>query len=190
MPGDLNSLELSHIILTSHIHEGDFCIDATAGRGRDTAFLCSLAGETGTVYTFDIQQEALDSTERLLSEKMVKTRTKLILDSHSNLAQYADVESVDAIVFNFGWLPGGDHNLYTMPETSIKAIEAGLTLLKVGGIMTLGIYYGGQSGFSERDALLEYLPTIDFRRFTVTLTTFCNRPNNPSILGIIIKDEP
>ena len=190
MPGDLNSLELSHLILTNHIHEGAFCIDATAGRGRDTAFLCSLTGDTGTVYSFDIQQEALDSTARLISEKQYKTNTKLILDSHSNLLHYADAESVDAIVFNFGWLPGGDHSLFTLPETSIAAIQAGLRLLKVGGLMTLGIYYGGQSGFSERDALLQYLPTIDYRRFTVTITTFCNRPNNPSILAVIIKDEP
>ena len=190
MPGDLNSLVLSHIILSNHIREGAFCIDATAGRGRDTAFLCSLAGGTGTVYAFDIQQEALDSTQRLLSENRYKTRTKLILDSHSNVSQYAEAESVDAIVFNFGWLPGGDHGMFTMPETSIEAIHSGLTLLKVGGIMTLGIYYGGESGFAERDALLSFLPTIDYRRFTVTVTTFCNRPNNPSILAVIIKDEP
>lgn len=189
MPGDLNSLTLSHIILQKYIKPGAFCVDATAGRGRDTAFYCELAGETGTVYAFDIQQDALDSTAALLSEKKVLTKTQLILDSHSNMARYIAPDSADLIGFNFGWLPGGSHELFTMPETSVPAIEAGLTLLKVGGLMCLGIYYGGKSGFTERDALLAYIRTIDCRRFTVMETRFCNRPNNPSILVMILRDE-
>jgi len=189
MAGDLNSLVLSHHVIRAHVKEGDFCIDATAGRGRDTAFYCSLVGETGRVLSFDIQQEALDGTAQLLAEEGYTPRARLILDSHSNMARYAEPESVDAIGFNFGWLPGGDHSLFTVPESSIPAIQAGLTLLRVGGLMSLGIYYGGKSGFEERDALLEFLPTLDSNRYTVLETHFCNRPNNPPISVFILKDE-
>ena len=189
MPGDLNSLTLSHLILESHIQEGDICIDATAGRGRDTAFLCSLVGEAGFVYSFDIQQEALDSTRDLLSQNDYVARTKLVLDSHCNMSHYVEESSVSAIVFNFGWLPGSDHSLFTKPHTSIAAVLFGLDLLMLGGVMTLGIYYGNENGFEERDALLAFLPTLDNKRFTVTVTHFCNRPNNPSILAVIIRDE-
>lgn len=189
MAGDLNSLVLSHIVLKTHVKEGDICIDATAGRGRDTAYFCSLVGETGRVLTFDIQQQALDSTAQLLAREGYTPRAQLILDSHSNMAQYAEPGSVDAIGFNFGWLPGGDHSLFTVPKTSIPAIQAGLTLLRVGGLMSLGIYYGGQSGFEERDALLAFLPTLDSNRYTVMETHFCNRSNNPSISVFILKDE-
>lgn len=187
MAGDLNSLVLSHYVLKAHVKEGDFCIDATAGRGRDTAFFCSLVGPTGKVLSFDIQREALDSTAELLSGEGYSSRAKLILDSHSNMAEYADAESADAICFNFGWLPGGDHSLFTMPESSIAAIRAGLEILRVGGLMSLGIYYGGQSGFEERDALLKFLPTLDSNRYTVLETHFSNRPNNPPISVFIIK---
>ncbi|WRS27705.1 class I SAM-dependent methyltransferase [Oscillospiraceae bacterium MB08-C2-2] len=189
MPGDLNSLVLSHQVLTAHVKEGNFCIDATAGRGRDTAFYCSLVGETGRVLTFDIQQEALDSTAKLLEKEGYTDRAKLVLDSHSNMALYAQPGTADAIGFNLGWLPGGDHSLFTKPDTSIAAIEAGLEILRVGGLMSIGIYYGGQSGFEERDALLAYLPTLDPSRYTVMETHFCNRPNNPSIAVFIVKDE-
>ena len=189
MAGDLNSLVLSHIVLKSHVKKGDFCIDATAGRGRDTAYLCSLVGETGRILSFDIQQQALDSTAELLAKEGYALRTKLILDSHSNMAGYAETGSVDAICFNLGWLPGGDHSLFTMPETSIAAIQAGLTLLRAGGLMSLAVYYGGQSGFEERDALLAFLPTLDSNRYTVMETHFCNRPNNPSIAVFILKDK-
>jgi len=189
MPGDLNSLVLSHLVLKQHIKEGDFCIDATAGRGRDTAYYCSLVGETGRVLSFDIQQAALDSTAQLLKQEGLTSRATLILDSHSNMANYAEPESIDAIGFNFGWLPGGDRQIFTMPESSIAAINSGLGLLRVGGLMSLGIYYGKESGFAERDGLLAFLPTLDYKRYTVLETHFCNRPNNPSISAFIVKDE-
>ena len=189
MPGDLNSLVLSHLVLKQHIKEGDFCIDATAGRGRDTAYFCSLVGEAGKVIAFDIQQAALDSTAKLLAQEGLAARAELVLDSHSNMAKYAKPGSVDAIGFNFGWLPGGNHEIFTMPESSIAAINAGLELLRVGGLISLGIYYGKESGFAERDGLLAFLPTLDYRKYTVLETHFCNRPNNPSISAFIIKDE-
>lgn len=42
-------------------------------------------------------------------------------------------ETVSAITFNFGYLPGGDHQIATQADTSIQAIEAGLRLLKKAG---------------------------------------------------------
>ena len=91
------------------------------------------------------------------------------------------------ITFNFGWLPGGDHHIFTMPDTSIQAIEAGLRLLRDDGIMTLILYYGRETGFAERDALLAYLPTIDSSRYTVITMPFVNRENCPPIPVIILK---
>ena len=63
-----------------------------------------------------------------------------------------------------------------------------MKLLKSGGIMTLIIYYGRETGFEERDALLEYLPTIDSSRYTVIEMPFVNRPNCPPIPIVILKD--
>ena len=51
-----NALDISRKVIASRIHEGDICIDATAGRGNDTAYLCGLAGESGKVIAFDIYQ--------------------------------------------------------------------------------------------------------------------------------------
>ena len=49
----LNTLGLVHEFLRQHVKPGAVCIDATAGRGRDTALLCRLAGESGRVLTDD-----------------------------------------------------------------------------------------------------------------------------------------
>ena len=65
----LNTLGIAHKIIAEHVQPGDLCIDATAGRGHDTAFLCELVGKEGKVLAFDIQQAAVDSTRALLAEK-------------------------------------------------------------------------------------------------------------------------
>ena len=182
-----SALDIIHKVLREHICSGDICIDATAGRGRDTLLLAELVGENGKVTAFDIQEEAVYSTRTLLREHGMESRAQVILDSHANIINYAQPGTVSAITFNFGWLPGGDHNIFTNPETSIAAIKSGLSLLLDGGIMTLIIYYGRETGFAERDALLSFLPTIDSDIYTVVEMPFVNRTNCPPIPIIILK---
>lgn len=45
----LNTLSMVHEFLRRTVKPGDFCIDATAGKGRDTALLCRLTGDAGRV---------------------------------------------------------------------------------------------------------------------------------------------
>lgn len=151
--------------------------------------MAQLVGESGHVTAFDIQQDAVDSTKKLLEENGVSHRADVLLKSHSEMDALFDEGSVSCITFNFGWLPKGDHSVSTKKETSIEAIEKGLRLLKKDGIMTLIIYYGRDTGFEERDAILEYLPTIDSEKYTVLEMPFVNRPNCPPIPIIIMRDE-
>ena len=183
-----SALNIIHKIIRERVQPGDLCIDATAGRGNDALFLAKLVGETGHVTAFDIQQDAVDSTKKLLEEHGMTSRTDVLLKSHSEMDEVCEEGTVSCITFNFGWLPKGDHNIFTNKSTSIPAIEKGLKLLKSGGMMTLIIYYGRETGFEERDALLEYLPTIDSSRLTVIEMPFVNRPNCPPIPIIILKD--
>ena len=81
----LNTLGLAHEFLSHKVLRGGLCIDATMGRGKDTAFLCELVGEEGKVIAFDIQQEAVDSTEKLLNEKGLRNRAELHLVSHTEM---------------------------------------------------------------------------------------------------------
>lgn len=184
-----SALDIINRVIDENVSEGDICIDATAGRGNDTLHLCKLVGESGHVTAFDIQQEAIDSTKLLLKENGLSHRADVILKSHSEMDSFFEEESVSLITFNFGWLPKGDHNIFTKKETSIEAIEKGLKLLKNGGIITLIIYYGRETGFEEHDALLKYLPSLDSRKYTVIEMPFVNRSNCPPIPIVIIKDN-
>lgn len=188
VPFALNTLALAQDFVARCVKKGDLCIDATAGRGGDTAFLCKLVGETGHVVALDIQPQAVESTRQRLEKENLFSIGKVYLDSHENIDKHALPGTVNAIMFNFGWLPGGNHNLFTKPQVSIQAIQKGLTLLKPGGIMTLCIYYGRETGFAERDALLDYVNTIDNKQYSVIVHSFANRTNCPPIPIFIIKD--
>ena len=183
----LNTLGVVHTFLKQHVQEGDFCIDATAGKGRDTALLCRLTGETGRVLAFDIQQDAVDQTRQLLASEGLKAEA--ILDSHANMERYAEAGTVDAIVFNFGRLPGGDPNIFTLADSSVRAIETGLRLLKVGGVMAIALYYGKENGYDEKHAIEQYLKTIDDKYFTVLSCEWSNRKGEPPLPILIWKEH-
>lgn len=179
--------EWCHHFIKLQVNPGDICIDATMGNGHDTELLCRLTGETGQVLAFDIQKPAVQNTKKRLREAGVPDNYRLILDSHSHMEQYADADSVSCITFNFGYLPGGDHALATRPDTSIAAVEQGLSLLKKGGLMSLCIYSGGDSGFAERDALLSWLKKLDSGKYLVIVSSYYNRPKHPPIPVLIRK---
>lgn len=177
MKKQISALDISKNVISQVVKSGDICIDATAGRGFDTAFLCELVGESGKVVSFDIQQSAIDSTAQLLAERGLSDRAELVLGSHTDMDKYASPKSISCITFNFGWLPGGDHNVHTEKASSLKAVEKSLSLLKEGGLLSMIIYYGRENGFEERDALLEYAKSIESSEFTVVTADFSNRTN-------------
>lgn len=177
----------SHHMLDGLIPKNGFCIDATAGTGQDTVYLAKEVGEGGHVIAFDIQEDAIRRTRERIEKEGLNSRVKLILDSHINMDKYSKEGEVDAILFNFGYLPGGDHSICTRADTSVQAVETGLRLLKKGGVMGLCIYSGGDTGFEEKDALMEYLGGLDSKKYLVIQCTFFNRKNNPPIPVVIMK---
>ncbi|CDE44789.1 putative uncharacterized protein [Clostridium sp. CAG:411] len=179
--------EIVHEAIKPHVTEGGLCIDATAGNGNDTLYLAKLVGVEGQVIAFDIQEDAVANTEKRLQEQDMSERAKVVLDSHVNMASYAKENTVDCIVFNLGYLPGGDHKMATQANSSIEAMNVALKLLKKKGLLSVTIYSGGDSGFEEKDAVLSWLRQLDQRKYLVLVTEYYNRQNNPPIPVRIIK---
>ena len=84
MPG-YQITEYCHRMIREHIKEGDCCVDATAGNGNDTEFLCRLTGADGKVYAFDIQKAAVEHTRKRLEEAGLTERAEVILDGHEHM---------------------------------------------------------------------------------------------------------
>lgn len=195
-----------HQVIRAQAIEGGLYIDATMGKGKDTYLLCELAGDVGKVLAFDIQPEALAITKDLLRsqgswgkmngtciqspeecKRNTDSRLMLILDGHEYMDQYAEAESIAAVCFNFGYLPGGDHRISTKPETSIEAVKKGLKLLQPGGMMSLCIYSGGDTGFEEKEEILAFVRKLSAKEYTVIVNEYYNRENHPPMPVFIFK---
>lgn len=178
-----NPPDILKFYISSYIHPGDTVIDATLGNGHDTKILLEAVGKSGKVYGFDIQQTAINNTRSLIGNT---ENAELILASHSDIDKYVSGK-IRCAVFNLGYLPGGDHNISTKSSSSIEAIEKCISFLSDDGFVAVTIYHGGDTGFTERDDLLEYLKKLNCKKYGVTVYYFHNRPNNPPIFVVIEK---
>ncbi|HAK39275.1 SAM-dependent methyltransferase [Streptococcus infantarius subsp. infantarius] len=175
-------LHLSHDFLAEVLDDGAVAVDATMGNGNDTAFLAQHAKK---VYAFDVQEQALKSTQERL-EKQAISNAQLILDGHQNLDKYVS-EPIRAAIFNLGYLPSADKTVITKPDTTLVAIEKILERLEIGGRLAIMIYYGHEGGDMEKDAVLEYVNQLDQWLFTVMLYQPLNQINQPPFLVMIEK---
>ena len=152
---------------------GDSVIDATMGNGHDTLMLCEAVGPGGRVYAFDIQLQALDETEKRLREHGMADRATLIHAGHERMAEYVK-EPVKAVMFNLGWLPGGNHSVTTKWETTRQAVESALTLLSPSGIVVICAYPGHEEGAREERELTAFLSGLSNRQYNVLHQRFLN----------------
>lgn len=171
--GDISSIAQN--IIKNYLENKETAIDGTLGNGHDTDF---LAENFKRVYAFDIQKEAC-----LNYEKKNKENVKVVNASHHLFKEYVK-EEVDCIMYNFGFLPGGDKNITTLHETSLKSIKEGLDLLKSKGIMTLCIYTGHSEGKKEETCILEYLRELPKNKYGVMIHSFLNRENAPELVVV------
>lgn len=179
-------LQYAQHLLNEAIEEGDTVVDATAGNGHDTLYLAQLVGDSGQVFSFDIQKEAVDATLHRLLDNALEHRAIVLKDGHENVAKYVD-KPVGAAIFNLGYLPGSDHNIVTKPNTTIQAIEELLKLLKIGGMIILVIYHGHEGGKAERDAVIDYVSALPQKYVHVLRYEFLNQQNDPPFIVALEK---
>ena len=170
------------------IQPGDHVVDATAGNGHDTLFLAELVGEYGHVTAFDIQKEALERTSLLLTENKMSDRVTLVHDGHQNLDRYIH-EPVSAIMFNLGWLPGGDKTITTLWTTTKEAIQKALVALLPLGVCTICVYPGHAEGENEKNELAVMLSQLKPQDFNVLHHDFINAGPGAPQCYIIQKQE-
>ena len=169
--------EFAMFVTRDYIRPGDTVVDATCGTGRDTLALAEAVGENGSVIAFDIQDEALRLTgERI--EKHGLTNVHLIKESFENMNDYLPC-GVSAVVFNLGYLPGGDHSITTTADKTTAGLCEALKALKPGGIITVVMYDGHPEGRSEKQAVINWASALDPKAFHAAFVNMLNQNNNP-----------
>lgn len=173
---------ISHFIIKNYCSSFNVAIDCTLGNGYDTDF---LRDNFKKVYAFDIQKEAVDQYK---SKNINLENVFLINDSHEKINLFVE-DKVDCIMYNLGFLPGGNKKITTKAYSTLESVKAGISLLNYGGIITVAIYTGHEEGKKEEIVLLDYLTNLPKKDYGVLLHTFLNRENNPPLLAIIEKNK-
>ena len=183
--------DLAMHIIRGYIRPGDVIIDATCGNGHDTLKL--LSGEPSKLYGFDIQQNAIDATRSLLTEKGFGSRlkdetVKLICDSHENMEAYV-TGPVKAIVFNLGYLPGCDKTKTTTKDSTLKAVISALGLLAADGVICITMYSGHPEGAKEKSALLSWAAKLEPGKYHTAYISMINQKNSPPEILLITRKK-
>ena len=126
----------------------------TCGNGNDTLF---LAKHSKKVFGFDIQDVAIDNTKKLLKENNVNNY-ELFNTSHDKIDNVLkDYKSkISLILFNLGYLPGGDKNITTNHKITLNALRKSFNILNNKGIILI-VVYPHTEGKKEEKVIKDYL---------------------------------
>jgi len=156
-------------------------VDATAGNGHDTVFLAGGIGPAGHVYALDVQPGALEKTGAAVESAGLAGKVTLIEAGHQEMESLVP-GPVSAVMFNLGYLPGGDRSLVTRPDTTGRGINASLRLLGPGGRLSVVVYTGHPGSLEESRAVAGIMAGLDLRQFTVQKLVFWNsRGDSPEL---------
>lgn len=180
----------AHSLVKQCLYPGALAIDATVGNGYDTLFLAEQVGASGRVFGFDIQQTALDTTCSRLDQVNLSECLTLFLASHALMAEKIPVShhgKISAIMFNLGYLPGGDKTIMTLTNSTIPALNSACQLLSSGGIITVLAYPGHAGGDIETGQVKGWCGQLDRKQFTFYVSPCAENKASAPVLFTIYK---
>lgn len=180
------AVNISHLLLRQILCHGDTVVDATCGNGHDTVMLAYLIGEEGHVYGFDIQEQAIKNTRDKLASEGLEKRVSLFHCGHELIKEQVP-RPVKAIIFNLGYLPGGNHLVITQKDTTIQAIKDGLDILSIGGVIILVLYPGHPGGEDEMNAVIDFTKCLSKQEWDVINIKHLNRKMGAPRLLVLQK---
>lgn len=193
-PANLSDMtHWSHRLLAEVLHPGDLAVDLTAGRGHDTLWLAEQvqSNQSGCVVAFDIQSAALQSCRELLAQQNYRhgvTDPSQLQDSGIHLIHGCHSQpwrlprAPQAVLANFGYLPGGDHAITTTPDTTCQAVQQACDLVTPGGRIVLVLYTGHPGAAEECQTIESLCQSLAPRHWHVMRLQPVNRHQAPYLL--------
>lgn len=171
-----NTKTLVESLMKHKIPTSKICLDMTFGNGNDSYKMLSI-NENIEVYGFDIQKDCIDNSRNF-------ENLKVINDSHLNFDKYIN-QKIDFVVFNLGYLPGGDKKITTDYDTVIKTLDKLFKVLSTDGQVVITFYPGHKPGLEESINIIAYLQKLNQKEFNVIRYDFINQINNPPFVCLI-----
>ncbi len=158
-------------------------IDATCGNGYDSLFLAQL--KPAKLYLIDLQEKALEQTRLKLEDSslLAKATDKIFIQNcHASFPPFILPSSIKLIVYNLGYLPGGDKTITTLVSTTLASLKQALVLLIKGGLISVTCYPGHLEGALEEQLLLPFVQQLDPNQWECCHHRWINRLKAPSLL--------
>ncbi len=185
-------IDLAHMYWNSLLEKGDTVIDATAGNGKDTLTLCRILDRLGggKVVAIDIQEKAIEHTSQRICHYLPHfiDQIQLYHRSHETFPDHIPSSSVKLVVYNLGYLPGGDKSFTTITKSTLQSINHSLDLLKRGGCLSITCYPGHREGEYEYESILSMTADLCKETYCICVHTFSNRHKSP-VLFLIQKSR-
>ncbi|MCY9528487.1 class I SAM-dependent methyltransferase [Paenibacillus alvei] len=190
--GFLSVLGYAQQVVKERVQPGERVIDATMGTGVDTLFLTRLTGSRGSVAAFDVQEEALELTRKRLHRELGEdecAHVSLLQASHHAMNEVLGEEwsgTTAAIMFNLGYLPTNeaDKRIMTVPETTLTALDNGLSMLRPGGVLSIVLYPGHSGGDDEADQVRAWAESLPARLGQAVIYRMLQRPDAPYVIAV------
>ncbi len=194
-------------------------IDATCGNGHDTLALAQMiwpefssdpgndlvadvhtnlgtdpASDGTVLYGFDIQPAAVENTCALLRDEgfgplLEDGHIRILCDSHENIASYTGGAPAQLIMFNLGYLPGGDKSVTTEPGSTLNAVSSSINDLAVGGLVCITMYSGHPAGAKEKAELLAFSEGLDSSVYHVSYVQMLNQHSDPPEILLVSRKK-
>ena len=194
--------ELALHIVRAYVKPGDIVVDATCGNGKDTLALAEM--RPAGLYAFDVQEEAVRETIRLLeangygdsmrgsSEHGWITVRQLAHEKMPEFFRSSPDEPLGAaplkvVIFNLGYLPGGNKAITTRADTTLTAVQGAMELIAPDGLVCVTMYSGHSEGEKEKAALLRFAEELDAGKWHCAYISMPNQQNHPPEILLITR---
>lgn len=192
----ISLVNIAHNLIKEVLHTGDIAIDATIGNGHDTLFLVEQVSPSGRVFGFDIQKAAIDSTRVKVAScgnvSLLPESLTLIQASHADMDQHIPAQyhgNISAIMFNLGYLPGGDKSIITHTDSTVTALNSASRLLSNNGIITVMAYPGHQGGGLETDQVKSWCNQLVGDQYKISIVYSSENKESAPRLFVIRKSH-
>ena len=183
-------------------------IDATCGNGHDTLALAEM--DPARIYAFDIQGKAVRATTELLqrhgySKSIAAGQFMICCMPHEQMgtvvprcactdpgdgAGAADCAApVRAVIFNLGYLPGGDKERTTRTDSTLAAVRAAMELIAPDGVICITMYSGHPEGKREKTALLDFASALDAGKWHTAYVSMPNQKHDPPEILLLTRKQ-
>ena len=112
---------------------------------------------------------------------------RAVLHDHARLAELVQPGTADCVLFNFGWLPGAEHDVHSTADGSVPALRAALEALRPGGVLAAVLYSGKVIGDAEKQAALAFFKALPLTQYTVLVCEFANWAQTAPLPCFVIK---